>query len=221
MPQTPPSARLLIATGCVHCATVVEGTVRLVKAGRLASLEIVNLSVSPNDESDTDVRSVPVTRIGPFKLEGSLSPGELSDWVEAVTDGEGWPAYYAHLLDHRRLDEVVERVSKQRSCLLDLLGLLAREDTSLTTRIGIGAVVEELAGTEQLRAVIPDLIQLTLSESHQTRVDACHYLGLTADPQVIPAVSRLRDDEHPDVQEIALDTLALFDGSSRDSRAAD
>jgi hypothetical protein len=216
MPQTPPSARLLIATGCSHCAAVIEGLVRLVKAGQLSSVEIVNLSVSPNEQPDRGIRSVPVTEIGPFRLEGGLSPAELSDWADAAVNGEGWAAYYAHLLDHRRLDEVVERVSRQRGCLMDLLGLLAIEETSLTTRIGIGAVIEELAGSPQLRAVIPDLVQLTLAESPQTRADACHYLGLTGDRRVIEAVRRLLDDEHQEVREIAMETLSLLgDGSGR------
>jgi hypothetical protein len=214
MPQTPARARVLIATGCSHCSAVVEGMTRLVKSGRLASLEVVNLSVVPEEGSDGGIRSVPVTQIGPFDLEGSLSPGELSDWVDAVANGEGWPAYYAHLLERQRLDEVVERVSSQRSCLVELLSLLANEDTGMPTRIGIGAVMEELAGTDQLRSVVPDLAQLTLSESHQTRADACHYLGLSGDKGALPEVRRLLDDEDADVREIAAETIAMLGGET-------
>jgi hypothetical protein len=210
MTQSPPSARLLIATGCNHCAATLEGLIRLVKAGRLSALEIVNLSVSPGHVRDSDGRSVPVTRVGPFRLEGALTPDELSDWVEAVSGGGGWAAYYAHLLDRQRLDEVLERLRERRSGLAELLSLLASEETAMTTRIGIGAVIEELAGSARVRAVIPDLVQLTLSESHQTRADACHYLGLTGDASVVPAVRRLLGDEREEVREIASETLAML-----------
>jgi hypothetical protein len=189
---------------------MIDGLTRLVKAGQLASLEIVNLSAAPPAARDAGVRSVPVAEIGPFRLEGALAPGELADWVEAVRNGEGWPAYYAHLLEHQRLDEVVQHVGRQRSCLAGLLGLLTSEDTSMTARIGIGAVLEELAGSTELRAVIPDLTQLTLAESPQTRADACHYLGLTGDATAIPAVERLLNDEHQEVREIAAETLAML-----------
>jgi hypothetical protein len=210
MSESKPSARLLIAPGCSHCGAVVEGLARLVKSGRLAALTIVNLSASPEAARDPKLRSVPVTEIGPFRLEGALTPSELADWVDAADRGEGWPAYYAHLLEHQRLDDVLERVKERRSCLVELLSLLTSEDTSMATRIGIGAVVEELAGSAELRAVIPDLVQLTLSESHQTRADACHYLGLTGDPSVVPAIQRLLYDERHEVREIASETLAML-----------
>jgi hypothetical protein len=210
MSESPPGARLLITTGCSHCSAALEGLTRLVKSGRLASLTIVNLSATPEAARDLTLRSVPVTEIGPFRLEGALTSGELADWVDAAGRGEGWPAYYAHLLEHQRLDEVLARVKERRSCLVELLSLLASEDTSMTARIGIGAVMEELSGSAELRAVIPDLVQLTLSESHRTRADACHYLGLTGNARVVPAVQRLLYDELHEVREIASETLAML-----------
>ena len=215
MTNPAPTARLLITTGCAHCAAMIEGLARLVKGGRLAALEIVNLSAAPPAERHAAVRSVPLLEIGPFRLEGALPPGELADWVEAVADGRGWPAYYAHLLEHQRLGEVVGRVRQQRSCLVELLGLLTSEDTSMTTRIGIGAVMEELAGSAELRAVAPELIQLTLADAPQTRADACHYLGLSGAASAVPAVARLLNDEQQDVREIAAETLAMLGADDR------
>jgi HEAT repeat protein len=62
--------------------------------------------------------------------------------------------------------------------------------------------------------VRPQLEQLTLSDSAQTRADACHFLGLAGDPRAIPAVRRLLDDEQHDVREIAVETLALLGEAS-------
>jgi hypothetical protein len=165
---------------------------------------------APEADRGGGVRTLPLTEIGPFRLEGALSPRELADWAEAAARGEGWPAYLSHLLDQRRFDEALARVRERPAVLAELLGLLADPHTSLATRIGIGALVEDLAGSHALRAAIPQLATLTLSAWPQTRADACHYLGMTGDPAVIPAVRQLLDDDQAEVREIAAETLALM-----------
>jgi HEAT repeat protein len=80
----------------------------------------------------------------------------------------------------------------------------------MALRIGIGALVEDLAGEPALRSAVPALVQLTLSDNPQARADACHFLGLAGDPRAVPAVRPLLDDERPDVREIAAETLALL-----------
>ena len=212
----PPGALVYIASGCPHCPAVVDGLTRLVKDGRLARLDVVNLSVvEPAPEHG--VRSVPWVRIGPFELVGSIPAGELADWVERAATGEGWAAYYAHLLEHRRLDEVERLVSARPATLIDLLDLLGDTATPMALRIGIGALLEGLAGGPILIGAVPVLVQLTLSDLPQTRADACHFLGLAGDPQAIPAVRRLLEDEQPDVREIADETLALLGADRPDN----
>lgn len=211
MTQQPlPSALLFVAPGCAHCPVVLEGLGRLLKAGRLARLEAVNVAAEPELAAAHGVRSVPWVRIGPFELIGAFSPAELADWVEHAASGTGWASYFAHLIEGRRLAAVTRQVEDAPRRLSDLLSLLQHDATPLDVRIGVSAVVEELADTPVLAAVVPELEQLTLSASAQTRGDACHFLGLTGDAQVIPAVRRLLDDEQPDVREIAAETLALL-----------
>jgi hypothetical protein len=188
----------------------------MVKEGRLGRLEVVNIDAIPEAAAQHGVRSVPWTRIGPFELIGALSPAEVADWVEYARAGEGWPAYYIYLLEHQRLDEVVAQVRKFPATLASLLQVLAGDATPMGIRIGISAVMEELAGSEIMRAVVPQLEQLTLSDSAPTRVDACHFLGLTGDSRAIATVRRLLDDEQPDVREIAVETLALLGDLGRE-----
>jgi len=209
-PRQAPSALLFTGSGCPHCATVLAGLTTLIKDGRLTRLEVVNLEADPGRARELGVHSVPWTRIGPFELVGALSPGELADWVEHAAEGNGWGAYYAHLLENRQLDEVARRIRDRPSTLTDLLNLLASDGTSMTTRIAVSAVIEELPGTPVLDEAIPELEQLTLSALAQTRADACHFLGLTGNRRALSAVRRLLSDEHPDVREIALDTLAVL-----------
>ena len=212
----PAVALVYIGSGCPHCPAVVDGLTRLVKDGRLARLEVVNLSVVESVPGDV-ARSVPWMRIGPFELVGSIPAGELADWAERAATGEGWAAYYAHLLEHRRLDEVERLVYARPATLIDLLDLLGDTGTPMALRIGIGALLEGLAGGPILAGAVPVLVQLTLSDLPQTRADACHYLGLAGDAQATPAVRRLLDDEQPDVREIAGETLALLGANRPDN----
>jgi glutaredoxin len=210
-PRKQADALLLISSTCPHCAAVADAMMRLVKSGRIARLEIVNLDQRPEQAQRLGVRSVPWLRLGPFELTGALGYAELEQWAEHAAAGTGFDDYAAYQLEHRQLDRVVERVRNDPRQLQQLLDLLADDETSMGVRIGIGAVVEELAGGETLRQAVPLLEQLTLSALPQTRADACHYLGLAGDRNAVASVRRLLDDEQEDVREIAAETLTLLD----------
>ena len=209
-----PDALLLIATGCAHCPTVLDGLCRLLKQGRLSRLEVINVAVRPDYAQSLGVRSVPWTRIGPFELEGAQSASDLAEWTERAASGTGLGRYYSHLLESQRLEKVVEMIRKSPASLNELLLLMDEEDTPMAVRIGIGALFEELQGEPLLGDVLPQLEMLTRSENAHTRGDACHYLGLTGSTEAIPPVTRLLEDENADVREIAAESLALLEASA-------
>lgn len=206
-----PDALLLITTRCPHCAATAEAALRLVKEGRLGRLEVVNLDADPQRAAAYPVRSVPWLRLGGFELSGAHGYRELADWAAKAAEGSGWTDYALHLLAQQQLERVVAQVRGSPQRLGDLIGLLAADDLDLGPRIGISAVIEELAGSVALRAQVPQLEQLTLAERAQTRADACHFLGLAGDPAAGPAIRRLLDDDDDEVCEIAGETLAVLD----------
>jgi hypothetical protein len=207
----PPDALLLLAPGCAHCPTVLEGLVRLVKEGRLGRLEVVSVAAHPEAAAAVGARSVPWTRIGPFELEGTYGPAELRQWAEHAAAGTGMGDYLAHLLEQQRLARAVAAVRESPSRLLDLVELLGSPETPMGVRIGIGAVIEEMEGTDALRSAVPALAALTSSPEPAVRADACHYLGLSGSAEAVPAVASLLDDPQADVREIAAESLALLD----------
>ncbi len=206
----PADALLLVATGCSHCPTVLEGLSRLLKQGRIGRLEVINLAVHPEAGQALGVRSVPWTRIGPFELEGLLGAAELEDWAARAADGSGFGAYYRHLLEGRRLPRVVELVRERPASLAELLALIDDEDTPMAVRIGIGAVFEELEGDPLLQDLVPELAILAASEPVRIRADVAHYLGLSRSPAAQPVLERLLDDASEEVREIAAESLALL-----------
>lgn len=209
-PGVPPDALLLLSPGCAHCPVVLEGLARLVKEGRLGRLEVVNVAAHPEIAAAVGTRSVPWTRIGPFELEGTYGAAEVRQWAEHAAAGTGMGEYLAHLLEQQRLAQVVSAVRSVPTRLLDLVDLLGSPDTPMGVRIGIGAVIEEMEGTETLRAAVPTLLALTASPEPGVRADACHYLGLAGSAEAIPALAALLEDPQPDVREIAAESLALL-----------
>jgi len=205
-----PDAFLLMAPGCAHCPVVLESLGRLLKEGRLGRLEVVNVAAHPEAALAAGTRSVPWTRIGPFELDGLYGPAELADWAGHAAAGTGAATYLAHLLEHRRLDRAVAFVRRAPGSLGGLLELAGSLETPMGTRIGISAVVEELAGAAALRDALPAVAQLAASPEPQVRADAAHYLGLSGSPAARQVLGPLLADPDPQVREIAAESLATL-----------
>jgi hypothetical protein len=150
-------------------------------------------------------------RIGPFELDGALTPEELRLWAERASEDSGIDAYLSHLLENQQLDKALALIRATPSILNDLLGLLEQSDTPLVVRIGIGAVIEELQGSGLLARAFEQLVQLTHSPEANLRADACHYLALSANPEAKPVFRRLLEDEDPQVREIARESLEALE----------
>ncbi|MBU0656743.1 MAG: HEAT repeat domain-containing protein [Gammaproteobacteria bacterium] len=107
-----------------------------------------------------------------------------------------------------RATEVTSRIHKDPATLAVLLQLLGDTRTALSVRIGIGVVMEDLAGTDLLREQIPTLGKLTTHKSASIRADACHYLWLTGDSAALPHLQACLQDKDPEVREVATDALS-------------
>jgi len=205
-----PDALLLLAPGCAYCPRVLAGLSQLLEQGRLGRLDAINIQAHPDAASQRGVRSVPWCQIGPFELMGAQTLGELSAWTEHAAQGDGWGTYYRHLLETQRPHQVTQAIRIRPSTLQELLALLGQEDNPMAVKLGIGVVIEELQGEPLLGQALPGLERLAGLQDAATRADAAHYLGLTGDPRAIPVLQRLLQDEHPDVREIAAESLELL-----------
>jgi hypothetical protein len=212
MPHNPPDALLLIAPGCTHCPAVLEGLGLLLKAGKLGRLEVVNIAVHPQAAQRVGTRSVPWCRIGPFELEGAQSPAELEHWTQQAAEGTGLGAYYSHLLETQRPHKVSETIQQYPASLSELLAMLVETQTPMAVRIGIGVVMEDLQNSPLLRQCLPQLERLARDEAANIRADAAHFLGLSGAPEARQPLRQLLSDPHPDVREIAAESLELLNG---------
>jgi hypothetical protein len=203
-----PDTRLLIAPGCPHCGSVTEILTKLVKEGLIGRLEIINLAIRPEAAAEAGTRSVPWFRIGEFEFTGAHSEQEIRQWAEKAAQGQGWSAYYHDLIDNRELDQAASSLHQHPERLGALIATLADKDLPMVVKIGIGAIIEDFEHSEALKKCIPELVELTRSDDPGIRADACHYLGLSGSPEVIPELELLLKDTDRHVREIAEETLA-------------
>jgi thiol-disulfide isomerase/thioredoxin len=204
-----PDVLFLLATGCHHCPALLESLNGLLKQGRIGRLEAINIAARPEITSEYNVRGVPWTRVGQFELEGALTPKEMEQWVSRAAHGRGVCEYFSLSLETQRPDKVVAWLEDNPQDMTSLLGLLEVESTPMAVRIGVGVVMEQLEGYPGLADALPRLILLSRSEQANIRADAAHFLGLTHSPKAKEALVALLDDSHPDVREIAADSLEL------------
>ena len=209
--KDPPDALLFMTSACPHCPGMLQGLGALIKGGHIGRLEVINLSLRPEAGKEWDVRSVPWVRIGPFVLEGLRSQSELQQWAERAATNAGMTAYFAELLTAGDLKKVVALLVEDAARFAALWQLLANPSTALQVRIGIGAVVEDLHGSDILRRQVDPLTDLTRHADARIRSDACHYLALTEAPQALTAVRGLLNDPDPQVRDVAKDGVAVLE----------
>ncbi len=202
-----PRALLLTAPGCPHCPGVKAALEKLHAEGLLDGLEVVDISVQPERAAELGVRSVPWLQLGDFILTGAQSPQQLRQWTERAADPAGMSGYLAHLLKGGELGEAERLLAAQPQHLPALLPLLEDEESPIQVRLGVSAILEGYEGSEQLCALLPQLITLSEHDDHRLRSDACHLLGLSHDEGARQALQRCSEDEHAEVREIAQEAL--------------
>ncbi len=207
---TAPDALLLVAPGCIHCAAVLAALSDLVKTGEVGRLTVVNLARHPEEGQARGVKGVPWLRLGPLVLEGRHPPAELKAWARDATRPEGMARYLAQMLETGRMDRALPLAREQDAALDAVVLLLADEDTELQVRVGLGAILEDLAGDPRLDRLIEPLSALARHPEPRIRNDACHYLGLLRRPGARAALEHCRDDPDPQVREVAAEGLAAL-----------
>lgn len=203
-----PDAELLIAPGCAHCPAAIAALSELLKRGKLGRLDIVNVVAYPEHAAERGARGVPWTRIGPFELSGAHSPAELATWVERAGSDAGMRSYLSEGLAGGQLDTVTAACKRSPVLLGPLLDLAADLETPFAVRIGVGAVLEGLAGDGMPRAAVQRILDMTHSELPQVRADAAHFLAMAASDTARARLQELREDPDQEVREIAAESLA-------------
>lgn len=204
---TPPRALVLVAPGCPHCTTVLNGLIELVKQAVLSRLEVVNVAAEPQEARRLGVRSVPWARVGEFELAGLHSLAELRGWAEQSGTEAGLARYFDERLREGRRDAVEAMVREDPARTAALVALLLDPQTGIHARLGVMATLEDLAGGRALAALTDRLGEGACSGEARVRVDALHALTLTRDGLALDYARRCLEDPDPSVREAARETV--------------
>lgn len=210
--MTAPNALLFTAPGCPHCPGVKAALEKLQQEGVIASLEVLSVVENQDRATELGVRSVPWLQLGEFVLTGAQTPQELRQWAERAAAPGGMTGYLEHLLANGELSEAESLLGRQPQHLEALLPLLTQPESKIQVRLGLGALLEGFEDSNELRALLPQLIELSGNDDHRIRSDASHYLGLSHSEQAIAALEARLEDDNEEVREIAADSIALIRG---------
>lgn len=202
-----PDALLFITPGCPYCQAVLEGLSVLVKDGTVGRLEIINAAAHPQRAAEQGVRSAPWIRIGEFEFEGQMALAELQEWARRASEVDGFTRYIRKNLEEGRLDRIEALVRKRPDILGAVLPLVEDPEMPIQIRVGVGAVLESLEGDPALDRLVPELGRLSTHTDRRVRADACHYLGLARNNEVVDFLSARLKDEEAEVREIAQEAL--------------
>jgi len=199
------------STHCPHCASLLESFRRLQQQQDIEQLRIVNVEQQPQLAAEYNIRSVPWFRINDLEFFGAHTYQELSYWVKHADSNEGIQQYITRELDAGRLHTVAKLIKEHKAWLGIYIPALADLQLPLQARIGIGALLEEMAGDPALLEIIAPLAALLTSPHARVRSDACHFLGLINHPQARDHIRKCLADTDPTVREIATEVLAETD----------
>lgn len=202
-----PDALLLISTHCPHCPVMLTALADLVKQGTIGRLETVNLEQHPEVGQALGVRSVPWLRLGRIELAGVHSKADLAEWAAKADSEAGMADWFHTLLKEGQLPRAQALIEADPTLLGSVLPIVGNVEASLNVRLGAGVLLEEFAGSDALRALLPRLGELSQHGDARVRADACHYLGLTGGTGAKPWLQARMDDEDADVREIAAEAL--------------
>ena len=203
-----PDALLLLTGGCPRCPAMHQALTGLLKEGVIGRLEVVNVAVHTEEAEERGVQSVPWTRIGPYEIQGVVPPAELKRYAQGVNDEAVFDGYVMDLLKTGKRARFEALVKQEPERIHALARLMTNPETSMAIRLGIGAVLEELQGTQLSQGLIPELGALLGSDDGLLRADACHFLTLIGGEEVRPFMQTCLNDADDEIREMAQEWVA-------------
>lgn len=205
--QQPPEATLAITPVCPHCPGMMEVLGQLVKKGNISALHIINIAAQNEFAGKNEIRSVPWLRLGPFILQGLHTQKEIQSWIDRYQSDTGVEDYFTELLSNGELDTVGRAIKTSPEIIQQLIPLISSDETNINVRLGLGAILEDLAGQAILEILLKDLIQLLGHSNPRVRGDAAHFLSFIHSPDALTALQQRREETDPEVREIIEESI--------------
>ena len=205
--KSTPDALMILGTSCPHCPGVLKILSHLIKSGELGQLHIINLEQHPEEAQKYGVRSVPWVRIGKHELHGAQTLEAMRQRIKWASEQATLKDEFDYLLAEAQVDIAIAKIKTNPDTFSTILDLLGDSETVLSTRIGIGVVMEEFEGTELLNKQLDAFALLANHKDVRVRADVCHYLSLTQNTEALSILKKHLDDPSKEVREVIADSI--------------
>ncbi len=188
---------LFVMPGCPICPQMERLFRQLQQEGKLDELEIVDIARNPERASELGIRSAPSYLVNGVLFSGLKRRSEIEQLL-GQDEGGKWRSLLVEELSEGGMQTAREAVLEHEAARQALFDLLGDAETSLVVRIGLSAIIEELAERGLLEAYQPRLLQLAQHDDERIALDGLYYLSMLKTPEAIEALSRVAADEtHP------------------------
>jgi len=203
----PVHATLLVAPSCPHCPKMKQVLAELFEQGRIASLDVVDISIDLERAEKLGVRSVPWLALNSLELQGVHTPDEINHWLEQAAQKNGLQVLFDSLLEVGQISQVESMIRRHPDAIHDLLVLFADQERQINVRIGASAVLESLQGSGILEQAVAEISNYTQHVQVSTRIDACHVLSFVRHPLAISYLKQALNDVDAEVREVAQESI--------------
>lgn len=180
---------------------------QLLREGNIEELEIVDISQQPDLADKLAIKSVPWLEMGALTFIGEQSLQELREWAVKLAEPEAMVDYYQKLLAGGELDIAEQMLQRNPATLSSLLSLIVRDELPMQVRIGTVALFEGITDKILLQELIPVMSSRLAHQDYRIRVDIAYLLELSAAKEAIAPLTKLLQDENPEVREVAAEAL--------------
>lgn len=202
-----PEATVLLGTHCPHCPAILHSLSELVKKGEISQLHAINIEAAPEVAQKYAVRSVPWVKIGDYILTGLQPLDALQQRIKWSDDKNVLLGEFDHMLSNGEVEQVTASINADNAQFDVIMTLLADPATILSTRIGIGVIMEDFENTDLIKSQLKEFTKLLDSSDSRVRADAAHYLSLTHSDGAIPSLKAHQDDKNSDVRAVIKDSI--------------
>ncbi len=188
---------LFVMPGCPICPQMERLFRQLEEEGLLDQLEVVDITREPERAQALGIRSAPSYLVNGVLFSGLKQRSEIEQLL-GQNEGEKWRSLLGEELSEGGMQAAREAVLEHEAAREALFDLLDDPETPLVVRIGLSAIIEELAERGLLEAYQPRLLKLAQHEDERIALDGLYYLSMLHTPEAMQTLSRIaEDDTHP------------------------
>ncbi len=203
-----PDALLLMTGGCPHCPAALQALSVLLKEGSIGRLQVVNVAIHTEEAESRGVQSVPWIKIGPFEIDGVVTPAKLRELAQGVNDDAVFDNWLLEMLKTGKRQKFEALVKQEPQRIHSLARLMNDPESSMMIRLGIGAILEELQTTGLTKPLVPAFGEMLRDVDRLVRADACHFLTLISGEDIRSYMLACLKDKDPEIREMAEEWLA-------------